>query len=208
MAVSIEDRPGTGERREEVKARLRDALIELTKERSFQELKIDDVARSAGLSRSAFYFYYRDKRDLLGESIAVLAEQLYAEADRWWRGEGEGVALIEQGITGVAQIWADNAQLLRAVLEVATYDTEVRSAWREVMDRFVEATAEQIRREQEAGNSDPGIDPVATSEILTWGGERLLYVFLTSGERPLEEVLDHLVSAWVRTIYGPSRASG
>jgi len=202
----MEERSRTRERRDEVKARLREALIELTKERSFQDLKIDDIAKTAGLSRSAFYFYYRDKRDLLGEAIAVVAEQLYAEADRWWQGEGEGIELIEQGIAGVAQIWADNPQLMRAVLEVASYDEEVRTAWREVMDRFVEATAEQIRREQKAGNSDPAIDAVATSEILTWGGERMFYMFLTSGERSLEEVLDHLVGSWVRAIYGPTNA--
>lgn len=204
----MEDRPGTHERRDEVKARLREALIELSHERSFQDIKIDEVAKAAGLSRSAFYFYYRDKRDLLEESIAVVAEQLYAEADRWWQGEGDGIELIKQGIAGVAQIWADNAHLMRAVLEVATYDDEVGAAWRQVMDRFVDATAEQIRREQAAGNSDPGLDPVATSELLTWGGERMFYIFLTSGERTLDEVLDHLVGAWVQAIYGPSSATG
>ena len=202
MAAGTEERARTQERRDEVKSRLREALIELTHTHSFQDLKIDDVAKAAGLSRSAFYFYYRDKRELLGETVAVVAEQLYSEADRWWQGEGDGITLIRQGIAGVARIWDENRQLMRAVLEVATYDTEVAAAWREVMNRFVDATAEQIRREQEAGVVDPSIDPVRTSEILTWGGERIFYIFLTSGERTLEEMVDQITEPWIRAIYG------
>jgi hypothetical protein len=37
---------------------------ELAEEGSFRDLTVDGIARRAGLSRSAFYFYFPDKQDL------------------------------------------------------------------------------------------------------------------------------------------------
>ena len=51
---------------------LRDALLELIEECGFDALTVDELAKRAMVSRSAFYRYYQDKYDL--------AEQIFEEA--------------------------------------------------------------------------------------------------------------------------------
>ena len=46
--------------------------------RSYADLTIEDIARGAGISRTAFYFYFRDKRELLMRLTEDVAEGLYA----------------------------------------------------------------------------------------------------------------------------------
>ena len=51
---------------------LRDALIELIEEQSFDALTVGEITERAMVSRAAFYRNYRDKYDLV--------EQIFAEA--------------------------------------------------------------------------------------------------------------------------------
>lgn len=192
----------TQARRDEVKARLRGSMLDLVRERPFRELKIEEVTRSAGLSRSAFYFYYRDKQDLLMDAASEASEAVFRQADRWWHGEGEPAELVREALSGVAEVWGENAELLSTAVEVSTYDPEVRVFWRGLVHRFVEATAAHITREQGAGRIDPDLDPVSTSEILIWGAERTLYVFVLTGERSAEEIVAGLADVWMRALYG------
>ncbi|MBA2430220.1 MAG: helix-turn-helix transcriptional regulator, partial [Thermoleophilaceae bacterium] len=52
-------------RHDEVRDGVRRATLELVEDASFKDLTVDEIARAAGISRSAFYFYFRDKHDLL-----------------------------------------------------------------------------------------------------------------------------------------------
>ena len=59
--------------REETRARLIDATVELLRANSLMELAATDIAGRAGLSNAAFYVYFRDVYD------AVLAACAHAE---------------------------------------------------------------------------------------------------------------------------------
>ena len=156
--MSATTSPKTLKRREETKARLREALLKHLDHSSFRDLRIEDVAESAGLSRSAFYFYYPDKQALLMEAAAGASAALFAEGERWWHGEGEPEELIRAALTGVSSTWGENEIVLCTAFEVSTYDPEMNEFWRQLVGGFVTATAEHIAREQEAGVVDRGID--------------------------------------------------
>jgi TetR/AcrR family transcriptional regulator, ethionamide resistance regulator len=199
-ATSQAARAGRQRRREEVQAKLRDALIELVQRVPFKDLTVDEIARGAGLSRSAFYFYFRDKHELLMVAAAEVADELFLEADRWWHGTGAPEALVREALQGVASVYARHARLLGVAVEVSTYDDEVRQFWRELVDRFVAATEDHIRREQAAGRM-PGFDPRRTAEVLTWAAERYQWVYLRDGERTVDEVVDALAGVWMAALY-------
>lgn len=201
MATAAETRSVRRRRREEVRGRLVDALVELADGASFRDLTVDEIARRAGLSRSAFYFYFRDKHDLLMAAAAEVADDVYREADRWWHGEGEPAALVREALTGVASLYAHHRRQVRVAVEVSTYDPEVGAFWRELVDRFVDATAEHLQREQAAGRTG-AIDPRGTAESLVWMAERCLWLFLASGERSVEDLVDQLAPVWMAAIYG------
>lgn len=193
---------GSESRRDEVKARLRAGMVSLLETNSFRDLKVESVAEAAGLSRSAFYFYYRDKRDLLMDAAAGISEELYRQADRWWHGDGSPDELVHEALGAVAAHWAENEVLLRTVTEVSTYDGGVSDFWRDMVGRFVTATADHIQREQGAGQIDPSLDPLRTAEQMIWGAERTLYIFVSTGERPSEEVVASIADFWLRALYG------
>jgi AcrR family transcriptional regulator len=176
-------------------------MVELADNASFRDLTVDEIARRAGLSRSAFYFYFHDKHDLLMAAAAQVMDELYEEADRWWHGEGEPEDRVRRALTGVASVYARHGRLLSVAVEVSTYDAEIGAVWRALVGRFVDETVEHLRVEQEAGRVGP-MDPLVTAEPLVWMTERFLWLFLASGERSVEEVVDQLAAVWMAAIYG------
>ena len=113
--------------REEVQQAVRTALVEMLAERPFKDVTVDELARRAGLSRTAFYFYYPDKNEVLKECASDAAAEMYADADRWWHGEGDPRSLIRTAVQGVVDVYERHEHLMRVVQEVSTYDAEMGS---------------------------------------------------------------------------------
>ena len=166
----------------------------------FHELAVDDIARAAGLSRSAFYRYYQDKYELLMTATEQAADALYAEADRWWHGEGEPEALVRRAIEGVAEAYSRYDRVLSVATEVSTYDDEVRRFWRGLVERFVDATDRHIALEQSEGRIRP-LDSRRTAEALVWMTERACYVYVARRERAPRDVVAALTEVWVGALY-------
>jgi TetR/AcrR family transcriptional regulator, ethionamide resistance regulator len=193
----------TAERRAEVKARLREAMIAAVADRPFSELRVADLAERAGLSRSGFYFYYDDKRELLMESAAAATDTLFRQADAWWHGDGEPAELVREALDGVATAWWANRRVLRTAVEVSTYDPEMAAYWQGLVNRFVRATSEHIAREQATGAIDDRLDPDNAAGVLIWGAERVLYVHTADGDRSgLARQVQALRHVWLRAMYG------
>jgi AcrR family transcriptional regulator len=201
MAEATDPRANPRARRESVRARLRVALLELVDAKPFKDIAVDDLARTAGIKRSAFYVYFGDKRDLLVATTAGTADALYGEADRWWHGEGPPEQRLTEALAGMAELYERHASLLRVATEVSTYDDEVRVFWRGVVERFIDATADHLRREQEAGRVPRSLDAQATAESLVWMAERCCYVYLATGERSARELGESLSATWTAALY-------
>jgi TetR/AcrR family transcriptional regulator, ethionamide resistance regulator len=186
--------------RAEVQADVREALVDLLAERPFKDVTIDELARRAGLSRTAFYFYYPDKNEVLKEAAATVAAEVYAAADRLWHGSGPPEQLVREAIEGIAAVYRKHGDMFRAGLEVTTYDEEFREFYWALIRRFVDATAEHLGRELAAGRARP-LDVDVTAESLVWMAERCSYAFfLTEGRSP-SEVIDAITSIWVHGLY-------
>lgn len=201
VSDATEVRDGRRARRESVRAALCDALLDLVEQMPFKEISIDDVTTAAGIKRSAFYVYFSDKQDLLVATAAETAEALYREADRWWHGEGPPEERLIAALTGMAELYARHASLLRAATEVSTYDEEVRLFWRGIIERFVEATANHLRDEQAARRIPRALEPQSTAESLVWMAERCCYIYLASGERSARELVESLGATWTAALY-------
>jgi AcrR family transcriptional regulator len=186
--------------REEVQEAVRGALVELLAERPFKDVTVDELARRAGLSRTAFYFYYPDKNEVLKEAANAAAGEVYAEADRWWHGEGPPVKLVREALEGIAAVYCQHADMLRAAVEATTYDAEFRAFYESLIRRFVDATADHLRRELDAGRLRP-VDPDSIAEALVWMAERCNYAILLIEGRSQHEVVDSLTVIWIHALY-------
>lgn len=189
--------------RPEVQEAVRGALAELLRDRPFRDVTVDELARRAGLSRTAFYFYYPDKNAVLKEAISAAAADLYAEADRWWHGEGPPETLVREALEGIAAVYCANAEMLCAAVEATTYDAEFRAFYESLIRRFVEATAEHLQRELDAGRLRP-LEPESIAEALVWMAERCNHAILLIEGRAQSEVVDSLTAIWVHALYPDS----
>jgi AcrR family transcriptional regulator len=169
---------------------------------SYADLNIERIANRAGISRTAFYFYFRDKRDLLTRLTADVAELLYQQAEIWFSGEGDPEVEIREALTNIAALYGEHGVLLRAIVEVATYDEQVAQAWYGLLGRFVDATRRRIEAEQAAGRA-VAQHAHATAFALCWMTEHTMYQH--SVESPpfaTTDMVDALVGIWLRSVYG------
>ncbi len=173
---------------------------------SYPELAVEQIATRAGISRTAFYFYFRDKRELLMRVTEGVAEQLYERAAHWWGGEGEGAAELAEALGSVVGIYRRHAPLLRAIVEAAAYDETTAIAWRVLVRRFVDATRARIEREQAAGNVDAELPAETIAFGLCWMTERAAYEHLVQdGDVGDETLVDGLLAIWLGAVYGRPR---
>jgi TetR/AcrR family transcriptional regulator, ethionamide resistance regulator len=192
----------TAERRAEIEAAILSSAEELLEEGvPFPQLKIEAVARRAGIGRTGFYFYFRDKRELLMRLAADVADAFWEQADRWWHGEGDGAQELRRIVGPVVRLWMRHAAVLTAVVQAATYDQAVREFWRALAARFVEATRERIEREQSARRAEP-VPPGDTAFGLVWMTERACYQHVDQGRGDPEALIEALTGIWLRSVYG------
>jgi TetR/AcrR family transcriptional regulator, ethionamide resistance regulator len=165
---------------------------------SFAELGIERIATRAGISRTAFYFYFRDKRELLMRLTGEVNEQLMAAAATWWSGDAD----LRDALARIARLYDEHGALLRAVVEVSTYDEAVAGYWRGLVGRFVDATRERIETEQAAGRA-PAAPAHAMAFAMVWMVERAFYEQRVQ-DRPVdgEELVDALTAVFERSVYG------
>jgi AcrR family transcriptional regulator len=189
------------QRREELRESVIASALELAEQGSFRDLTVDEIARAAGLSRSAFYTHFHDKHELLLVAVKEVSEELYLMADRWWHGVGPPAERVRRALEGVVSVYAEQSGLLRIATEVSTYDEEMRALWLDIAERFIEGTTEHILAEQEAGLIPRSLDARSTSEALFWMAERCCYIYLGRGERTPAEVVEGLAPAYTAALY-------
>lgn len=169
---------------------------------SFADLGVERIATRAGISRTAFYFYFADKRELLMRLTEEVNALLFEQADAWFSSEEDPEGELRAALANIAELYDEHSVLLRAIVEVSTYDEEVAVFWRSTLGRFVEATRRRIEEEQAAGRASVS-SAQATAFGLTWMTERTLYQHLVqAGPMSREELVEALAEIWLRGVYG------
>jgi AcrR family transcriptional regulator len=168
---------------------------------SYADLNVERIARRAGISRTAFYFYFRDKRELLVRLTGEVSEELLAAAERWWN-EGGGPDALESSLADIVRLYLEHTALLRAVVEASSADAELATFWRELIGRFVEGTQKHITAEQESGQARAAPPADGTAFALCWMTERTLYehVVQRRGTDP-QPLIESLLGVWRATLY-------
>jgi AcrR family transcriptional regulator len=181
----------------------------LLAEKPLGEVAIDELARAAGISRPAFYFYFESKDAVLQALVERLAEAAYAASERWHSdGDESPEESIRQAITETARLWQTHGPVLRAAVQAWETAPEAHRFWEEIVGRFVDASAARIRRERRAGAApEEGPSAKALATALIWMNERCFYTASlgadpTLGER---ELVATLTAVWMRAVYGTDR---
>jgi AcrR family transcriptional regulator len=177
---------------------------------AYADLSVEQIARKAGRSRSTFYFYFRDKRDLLLRATREIDKRLYAAATGWLTGSA-GSGDVRDAVEAMFSIYREHPGLLCAVVEASGYDARVREQWRDLMGRFIAATERRLlAQEGLLGDSGASAASVrARAFALVWMTERCCYQHLSGGGVEHDEnLIDALTEIWRRSTDYVRGASG
>jgi AcrR family transcriptional regulator len=188
---------------------LLEALDGQLRDGSLDSITIADISRSAGVTRSAFYFYFENK----AAAVAALMEQMYddsfAAADLL-AGEELPRVRIEAMVRSLFAAFDRFDHLFRAMLEARATSAPVREMWESDRQSFVPAIADVIATERAAGRapSGPGVvDPTALATVLLELNDRMLERLCLGGPLSREQLVEAVVAIWTLTIYGCTSAA-
>jgi AcrR family transcriptional regulator len=121
---------------------LREAFFALILERGYEAVTVEEITQRADLGRTTFYLHYRDKEDLLMESIGDLIDDLIEQMSHLplgdWRLDSSHPSTA---ITLPFHHVANNARLYRIIVRgEGTY-----SGTRRLREIIVQASSEMIR---------------------------------------------------------------
>jgi AcrR family transcriptional regulator len=183
----------------------------LLAEKPLSDIAIDELARAAGISRPAFYFYFESKDAVLQSLVERIGEAAYAASERWHSYAGEPPEeSIREAIAASARLWQEHGPVLRAAVQAWETAPDANRFWEDIVSRFVDASATRIRRERRSGLApDDGPSAKALATALIWMNERCFYTASlgadpTLGER---ELVATLTTIWLRAVYGSERPS-
>jgi AcrR family transcriptional regulator len=200
--VSIAPTTTAGRRRrrspESAEREILQAAEALLAEVPFRDLTVDEVMARTTLSRPSFYVYFRDRHQLLVRLVEGIGRDLFEGASIWLEGDGD----VSESLAAVAAKYAEHGLVLGAIADAAGHDPEADSTYRALIERFVDATAERISADVEAGRGEP-LDVAETARALVWMSERYLKESLGRvPQTPVETVVATLTAIWARTLYG------
>jgi TetR/AcrR family transcriptional regulator, ethionamide resistance regulator len=180
-------------------------------------MTVEGVMVRTGLSRPAFYAYFRDRYEVVTRLLEGIGGLLFALDWRWLSGgedEEEVRGVLVDALRAGSQTFVEYGSVLRAIADAAGYDARVEQVYRYgLIERLVAAVAGRISRDMEAGLSPADLEPVETARALVLMTERyLLDAFGCPERRPSREeseaVFATLEGIWVRTLYGPENRRG
>lgn len=186
------------------RASIVEAAVEFLWDHPVRELSAGELMRRTGLSRPAFYQYFRSVNDLIRTLLVDLQTEMLTAAAPWFDSNQEREAAIEQSLAGIIEVCVRQGPVFRAVAEAAPFDPPLEKAWAEFLQRWDGAVAAQIVAEQGRGLIDRDLDAVQVARCLN----RLDAAMMVDGFGRRDQadprvVLRTLHAIWTRTLYAP-----
>ncbi|MFE9098136.1 TetR/AcrR family transcriptional regulator [Streptomyces sp. NPDC007264] len=184
MASTTRRPSSAADRRAALEQRILSALEELLRGgATYTELSVEQIAHAAGISRSTFYLYFRDKVDVLLRVSGSLKARSYEIAEAWRPcGPDGGVEGLARTYELIVRHYREHAALLSAIHEVAAYDPAVREAWAAHQDRFIDNLVTVLKEEQRAGRTSADVVPELAATVIVQGGGEVIARQVSGGD--------------------------
>lgn len=167
----------------------------------WNDLSVERIATAAGISRTAFYFYFRDKREVLVRLVGEVGEEV-RHASIWLTGGSDARELIHEALLRVRDVFDAHGSLLQAVVEVSAVDETVGGFFRALMDSFADMAAERAESLRDRGLADPIMPARTATGALMAMTEKTFYEWQVRGVDVTDEHVHALSQIWIRTVYG------
>jgi AcrR family transcriptional regulator len=195
------------ERRRASRQRILDACHALLEEKSWSEIRLDEVMERAELNRTTFYRHFDDREELLLALLEALGLELELTARPWEDEPDDPRAGKRAALTALTDTFVRHGRVLGAISDAAGNEPTIGELYGELADRLVAGVEERIRADIDAGHTTLA-DPHEAARALVWLNER--YLHATFGRRPFaaepEVAVATLYEIWTRTLYGQPAA--
>jgi AcrR family transcriptional regulator len=179
-----------------------DALDRWLQQSSVETVNIAEVAQQAGVTRSAFYFYFENK----AAAVAALTERILDETLAVNRaltgGPGSPAIRVNAMLAGLFDLCERHRHLFQAMLEVRGSSPAVRSIWDDARESFVDSIADMIRTERSAGVAPAGVDAGVLATVLLEFNDRMLERLALGGPLSAGQLRQGAAAVWLSSIYG------
>jgi TetR/AcrR family transcriptional regulator, ethionamide resistance regulator len=210
--TSTPSSPAPGRRRGARKGDAREADIlrtfeDLIASKPLSAIGIDELALGAGISRSAFYFYFASKDAVLTALLNGLEESLLAENADWYEGLAAEPAL-RRSLQYSATLWAARGPLLRLIYQGSDVPEPVLQFRARSLERQQRAAVLRIENERATGLAPagpPSAELLAAALIQLRTG-LFCRVFAPEGDpgTPVdaEALIEDVLALMLRLLYG------
>lgn len=179
----------------------------LLEQRALAEISVDDLAQGAGISRSAFYFYFPSKDAVVLTLVDRVMEQAGAARDRALERQASNPsAAWRDGIESFYEVFGAHRPVIRAVTDLSATNAEARALWSQAMDGWVSQVSELIEAERARGAAPGDVEARDLATALVQMNERVLHAIFIEETPAVRElhVIDTLTHVWRSAIYGAS----
>ena len=190
------------EKSDRTRAAILNAALEFVWSHPFRDLTVNALMTPTGMSRSAFYQYFKDLHDLMETLLEMLRDEVFAATGSWFQGTGDPIALLNESLAGLVDVCYRLGPILRAADDAAATDERLEKAWNQFVKQFDDAVTARIQADQAQGLI-PDFDarPVAFA-LNRLNAYTLIQAF---GQRPRKQpgpVREALARVWISTLYG------
>lgn len=178
------------------------ALDDLLREQTLEQVNVAQISNRAGVTRSAFYFYFESK----AMAAMALMQDLYdaaARANELLVGaEGDAEERVRAAITGLFDSVDASPHTFRALLEARASSAAVRQMWDAGRAEFASVIAGMIAAERAAGRATDGPDAGTLAAVLLNLNDHAVERHALGSAPPRDQHIATLTFTWLRTIYG------
>jgi TetR/AcrR family transcriptional regulator, ethionamide resistance regulator len=168
------------------------------------DINVADLSRRAGVTRSAFYFYFDNKAAAVAALMDEMEDEAWGAADLLG-GQGD-VAMRERTAAAIRTVfdgWGRRPHVFRAMLEARVTSGAARERWDAHIDSFVTVVTAIIESEREAGAAPggPAADAIATA-LLDVNDRTLERLVRAPADFDWDRHVEAVVHLWLSAIYG------
>lgn len=194
--------PTKGDQRE---AQILEATRALLAERSAADLTVDAIAKAAGVTRTAFYFYFPTKHAVVAALLAELWDD-FGASHAWFASEGPDRAGLREQHRIVAEVWRRHREILVCARGSVDYEPVLEWAAR-LRDRFEAGLGAKVERDRVAGLAPDGI-AAASLAAMVWDVRDARFRAMSDlAPDDLDRALDELTEVVLRMLYGTAPAA-
>ena len=186
--------------------RLKDAVAMLLRDRSFHELRLEDIAREAGVRVSLFYHYFPSKTEITREVLSDLLENFREEVAARPRSDN-ALDAIHYANQRMVSLYSTNPGAMRCLVEASGDAAPFAEMWRELTYSWNERIARSIRkRAPDAFRTEE--EYLALAYALAGTADSFLFEYFVQENDAIrkaypteEEVAAFLTTIWYRALY-------